>query len=78
MHVLQAYISSTSCLQCFDAVSWMAGRAPGLQKNESAGMVNCRVKVQICIWPSWYHNHSLSLAPVNLDWFYLSGTNSPG
>jgi len=30
-------------------------------------------KVQICIWPSWCHCQSLSLAPVNLDWFYLPG-----
>jgi len=29
------------------------------------------VKVQICIWPSWCHCHSLSLAPVNPDWFCL-------
>jgi len=35
-------------------------------------------EVQICIWPSWCHCHSLSLAPVNPDWFYLPGTNSPG
>jgi len=35
------------------------------------------VKVHICIWPSWYHCHSLSLAPVNPDWFYLSGTSWP-
>jgi len=26
-------------------------------------------KVQICIWPSWCHCHSLSLAPVNPDLF---------
>jgi len=32
------------------------------------------VKVQICIWPSWCHCHSLSLAPVNPDWFYLPGS----
>jgi len=25
----------------------------------------------------WCHCHSLSLAPVNPDWFYLSGTGSP-
>ena len=31
--------------------------------------------VQACIWPSWCHCHSLSLAS---DWFYLSGTSSPG
>jgi len=37
-------------------------------------------EVQICIWPSWCHCHSLSLAPGNPDWFwfYLSGTGSPG
>jgi len=35
-------------------------------------------EVQICIWPSWCHCHSLSLAPVNPHWFYLSGTGSPG
>jgi len=31
------------------------------------------VKVQICIWPSWCHCHSLSLAPVNPDRIYLPG-----
>ena len=31
------------------------------------------VKVQICIWSSWCHCHSLFLAPVNPDWFYLPG-----
>jgi len=30
-------------------------------------------EVQICIWPAWCHCHSLSLAPVNPDWFYLPG-----
>jgi len=40
-------------------------------------------KVQTCTWPSRCHCHSLSLAPVNPDWFYLpgfylSGTCSPG
>jgi len=28
------------------------------------------VKVQTCIWPSRCHCHSLSLAPVNPDWFF--------
>jgi len=38
------------------------------------------VKVQICIWPSWCHCHSLSLPQVNPDWFlvYLSDAGSPG
>jgi len=30
------------------------------------------IMVQICIRLSWCHCHSLSLAPVNPDWFYLS------
>jgi len=36
------------------------------------------VKVQICMWPNWCCCHSLSLATVNPDWFYLSGAGSPG
>jgi len=40
-------------------------------------------EVQTCIWPSRCHCHSLSVAPVNPGWFYLSGfylsgTCSPG
>jgi len=31
------------------------------------------IMVQICIWPNWCHCHSLSLAPVNPDWFYFPG-----
>jgi len=30
-------------------------------------------EVQTCILPSRSHCHSLSLAPVNPDWFYLPG-----
>jgi len=30
-------------------------------------------EVQICIQPSRYHCHSLSVALVNPDWFYLPG-----
>jgi len=30
-------------------------------------------KVQICIWPSCCHCHSLSRAPVNPNWFYFPG-----
>jgi len=29
-------------------------------------------EVEICVWSSWCHCHSLSLAPVNPGWFYLS------
>jgi len=33
----------SQCLQCFDAVGWVAGRASGLQKTEwwGTGMVIC-------------------------------------
>jgi len=34
-------------------------------------------EVQICMWPSRCHCHSLSLAPVSPDWFYLPDTSSP-
>jgi len=32
-----------------------------------------RVASSASVWPSWCHCHSLSLAPVNPDWFYLPG-----
>ena len=36
-------------------------------------------EVQTCIWPSWCHCHSLSLASVKIQiGFNLSGTGSPG
>jgi len=38
-----------------------------------AGMVICLGEMQICIWPSRCHCCSLSLAPVNPDWFCLLG-----
>jgi len=51
------------CLQCFDAVGWVAGSVSGL-----SGQVLARLsvwsEVQTCIWPSWCHCHSLSLASV--------------
>jgi len=40
--VLQLHLDAV-CLQCFDAVGWVAGRASGLQKTEwwGAGVVIC-------------------------------------
>ena len=55
------------CLQCFDPVGWAAGRASGLQKKLSGGVLawlSVWSEVQTCIWPSWCHCHSLSLASV--------------
>ena len=55
-----------SVLQCFDAVGWVAGRASGLKKQSGGVLARLSVwsEVQTCIWSSWYHCHSLSLAPV--------------
>jgi len=56
----------------------LVGRQEGhpAYKNLSGGVLAWLCvwgKVQICIWPSWCHCHSLSCAPVNPDWFYLTG-----
>jgi len=85
-HSLNVYVCMsiwtwlTFCLQCFDAVGWAAGRASGLKKLSDGVLAWSSVwgEVQICIWPSWCHCHSPALAAVNPDWFYLSGTGSPG
>jgi len=45
-----------------------------VKKLSGAGMVIYLGEVQDCIWSRWCHSNSLSLAPVNPDWFYLSGT----
>ena len=54
------------CLHCFDTVGWAAGRASGLQKLSGGVLAWLSVwsEVQTCIWPSWCHCHSLSLASV--------------
>ena len=54
------------CLQCFDAVGWAAGRHPACKKQSRGVLAWLSVwsEVQTCIWPSWCHCHSLSLAPV--------------
>jgi len=67
----------------FCALMQLVGRQQGHPacKKPSGGMLAWLcvwVKVQICIWPSWCHCFSLSLTPVNPDWFYLSGVGSPG
>jgi len=67
----------------FSALTLLVGRQEGhlaCKKLEwwDSGMVICLGSGEICIWPSRCHCHSLFLAPVNPDWFYLSGTSSPG
>jgi len=59
------------CLQCIDTVGWVTGRAPGCP---SCGVVLALLsvwsEVQTCIWPSWCHCYSLSLASVK-SWLVL-------
>jgi len=55
-------------------VGWQEGIQP--VKNLSGEMLlwlSVWGEVQICIWPNRCHCHSLPLAPVNPDWFYLPG-----
>ena len=52
-----------SCDQCSDAVGWASRRASGLTAGGLAWL-SVWSEVQICIWPSWCHCHSLSLASV--------------
>ena len=67
LHVLRPWLLwlVDFCLQWIDAVGWAARRHPACKKTElwGAGMVIC-LEVQTCIWPSWCHCHSLSLASV--------------
>ena len=76
--LMELFISLLS----FSALTMMVGQQEGHSacKNLSGAVLawlSVWGEVQICIWPSWWHRHSLSLAPVNPDWFYFSGTNSP-
>jgi len=77
-----------SILISFSALALLVGRQEGhlACKKLSGGMLawlSVWGEVQICTWPSRCQCLSMSLAPVNPDWFYLpgfylSGTGSPG
>jgi len=63
----------------FSALTLLVGRQEGHPacKKMNAGVLawlSVWGEVQICIWPSWCHHNSLSLAPVNPDWFYQNGS----
>ena len=62
----------------FDTVRLVPGRVSDPHKVSGGMMASVWSEVQTCIWSSWCHCLSLSLASVNPDWFYLSGTGSPG
>ena len=81
---LQTILMNIYWSHAFSALTLLVGQQeghPACKKNLSGGMLAWLSdwgEVHICIWPSRCHCHSLSLAPVNPDWFYLSGTGSPG
>ena len=68
-------------LFAFSALTLLVGRQEGHPACKKqwwgAGVVICLKQVQTCIWPSWFHCHSLSLASVK-SMLLLSGTLSPG
>jgi len=78
---LQSFMPSV--LYAFSALTLLVGRQEGHPtcKNLSGGVLawlSVWSEVQTCIWPSWCHCHSLSLASAKSRLVYLSGTGSPG
>ena len=53
-------------LQCFNTVGWVEEGHPACKKLSGGVLAWLSVwsDVQACIWPSWCHCHSLSLASV--------------
>jgi len=60
------------CLQWFDAVGWAAEGHLACKKLSGGVLAWLSVwsEVQTCMWPSWCHCHSLSLASVK-SWLVL-------
>jgi len=63
------YYFSLFSLYAFSALTLLVGRQEGHPacKKQSGGVLawlSVWSEVQTCIWPSWCHCHSLSLAPV--------------
>ena len=53
--IFDLFSVNVSCLQCFDAVGWAAGRASGLYRKLSGGvlaLLSVWSEVQTCILPS--------------------------
>ena len=74
------YEYAFSALNAFSALTLLVGRQEGHPacKKLSGGVLawlSVWSKVQTCIWPSWCHCHSLSLAPVKsrlVFWYRLT------
>ena len=67
----------------FSALTLLVGQQEGhlACKKLSGGVlawISVWSEVQTCIWPSWCHCHSLSLASVKSRLVYLSATGSTG
>jgi len=86
MILLQVFCDKFAVLS-YSALTLLVGRQEGYPacKKLSCGMLMrlcVWVKVQICIWPSWCHCHSLSCSSKSRlilpFWFYRSDAGSPG
>jgi len=75
------------CIKKLQCLTLLVGRQEGLLvcKKLSGGVLawlSAWSEVQTCIWPSWCHCHSLSLATVKsrlvLPFWYLLTPGSPG
>ena len=80
---LNKYVMLCHMFSAFSALTLLVGRQEGHPacKKLSGGLLAWLFvwsDVQTCIWPSWCHCHSLSLASVKSRLVYLSGTGSPG
>jgi len=81
--LLQLILFSYALTLCsFSALTLLVRRQEGQPacKKLSGGVLawlSVWSKVQTRIGPSWCRCHSLSLASVNPDWFFLAGTGSP-
>ena len=70
------------CSGAFSALTLLVGRQEGhlvckKPSSELLAWLSDWSEVQTCIWPSWYHCHSLSLAPVKSRlvlpfWYWLT------
>ena len=68
------------CLQCFDAVGWAAGRASGCKKLSGGcwrGYLS-GARCSLAYEPADATATHCLLLQQNPEWFYLSGTSSPG
>ena len=70
-----------STVSAFNTLMLLVGRQEGHPACKKqwwgAGVVICWSEVQTCVWPSWCHFHSLSLASIKsrlvlLFWYWLT------